>query len=93
MLTLNHNFLDIGDVILIRGEGTRSKITANITGGHFSHACIAASNNFIVESEPGCGVVRIPTTMVRVQHADDIKVLRLKNISGSGGHPLATPVN
>ncbi|MGV1720566.1 hypothetical protein ACT4MC_18535 [Vibrio furnissii] len=77
MYTFNTN-LRVGDIILVRGAAKHSKIIANLTNGHFSHAMIALENDIFLEAITGSGVQT--TSMLRVSFKDKANVVVLRCI-------------
>lgn len=77
MYLFNSN-LRVGDIILVRGAAKHSKIIAEFTNGHFSHAMIALENDIFLEAITGSGVQT--TSAVRVSFQDKANVVVLRCI-------------
>jgi hypothetical protein len=75
MYLFNSN-LRVGDIILVRGAAKHSKIIANLTNGHFSHAMIALENDVFLEAITGSGVQT--TSSLRVSFKDKANVVVLR---------------
>ena len=70
--------LRVGDIILVRGAAKHSKIIAQLTSGHFSHAMIALENDIFLEAITGSGVQT--TSALRVSFKDKANVVVLRCI-------------
>lgn len=75
MYKLN-NQIRIGDIILVRGAAKHSKVIAEFTKGHFSHAMIALENGVFLEAITGSGVQRTSSLRVLFQDKSNVIVLR-----------------
>lgn len=75
MYTFNSD-LKVGDIILVRGAKTHSKIIAKMTNGHFSHAMIALENGVFLEAITGSGVQKTSGIKVSFKSLSNVSVLR-----------------
>lgn len=75
MYVLNQH-LRLGDIILVRGAAKHSKVIAEITNGHFSHAMIALENGVFLEAITDSGVQRTSSLRVSFQDKSNVAVLR-----------------
>jgi len=68
--------LEVGDVLLSRGEGTGASLIAKHTDGHFSHAMVNVGNS-VIHAMPD-GVYSKNPQRLLFDSSDDIRVLRVR---------------
>jgi hypothetical protein len=71
-------YIDIGDIILIRGNAKHSKAISVFTKGHFSHACLVVGKSIVVEALGGSGVQITSMVKFIIKDKENIAVLRPK---------------
>lgn len=69
-------YIEIGDIILVRGAAKHSKIISNFTRGHFSHACLVVGGSVVIEAIGGNGVQYSNCQRFLVENPRNISVLR-----------------
>ncbi|RQU27212.1 hypothetical protein DF147_35665 [Burkholderia cenocepacia] len=74
--TFNIPSLEVGDVLLSRGEGAGASLIAKHTDGHFSHAMVNVGNS-VIHAMPD-GVYSKNPQRLLFDSIDDIQVLRVR---------------
>jgi len=74
--TFNIPSLEVGDILLSRGEGTGASLIAKHTDGHFSHAMVNVGNS-VIHAMPD-GVYSKNPQRLLFDSSDDIRVLRVR---------------
>lgn len=78
---LNHDRLQLGDIILERGYARHSAIISKHTNSRYSHAMIYVGGTIIEATQEGGVFSRVPNRST-VRDIRDFKVLRLKVLPG-----------